>query len=119
MPLPIIIPIGMALTTALYGVGKGARSIARNKDAKDTNVQAQRITDNAAWELESARELSQESLERLGEMRLNVLDKSITRFVSVFEKTHDVELSDSSGLDELSKYRLDKQALSELKTREV
>ena len=44
-----------------------------------------------------------------------VLDGSIKKFISEFEKLNHVELSESSGLNELQKLVLDKKSFSDLK----
>lgn len=49
------------------------------------------------------------------EIQWLVLDGSIKKFISEFEKLNHVELSESSGLNELQKLVLDKKSFSDLK----
>lgn len=114
MPLPLI-PIIIAAGTAALGLGKGAKAIKDNSDAKDYNNSANKIVFEANDGLEKSRKASNTALEALGGKKLFVLDKSISRFVTSFEKLKNVRLEDSSGMDELNKFRLDKQSVSELK----
>ena len=43
------------------------------------------------------------------------MEESVKPFIVSFEKLHNVELSESIGMDELQKFRIDKQSLDELK----
>lgn len=110
MPVPLLI-LGAAGIAALVGVGTGANAIHKNGNAKEINKEAKALFDNAKDEAEKARIKSNLSLEKLGETKLKVLDQSVNRFVSVFEKIHNVKLKDSVGFDEIGKFRLDKQSI--------
>lgn len=114
MPLPLVF-IAIGAGTAALGIGKGVKAGIDMKDASDTNKSANRIVDDAKESLEIARKASGKSLENLGSKKLFVLDKSINAFVSSFEKLKNVDLSDSVGLEEMNKFRIDKQSLTELK----
>lgn len=114
MPLPLVF-IAIGAGTAALGIGKGVKAGIDMKDASDTNKSANRLVDDAKESLERARKASGKSLENLGSKKLFVLDKSINAFVSSFEKLKNVDLSDSVGLEELNKFRIDKQSLTELK----
>jgi hypothetical protein len=117
MPLPLI-PIILGTiggATFLTGVGKTIKAAVDIKDANDYNESADRILSRSKNGLEDTRKASSIALEGLGSKKLFVLDKSISRFVSSFEKLKNVEIEDSPGLNELSKFRLDKQSVTELK----
>ena len=114
MPIPFILG-AIAVATAATGVGKGIHSVVQNNDAKKTNESAQRIFNDAREELEVARENSKFALECLGQKKLEVFDKSINRFVAVFEKIHGIELDESVEIRELSRFRIDRQAISNMK----
>ena len=114
MPIPFLF-IGAAAAAGAFGIGKGIKAGIDMKDAKDTNERANNIVDDAKENLEDCRKASGKSLEAIGSKKLYILDKSINRFVSAFEQLKNVELTESVGLDELSKFRIDKQSLTELK----
>ena len=114
MPIPFLF-IGAAAAAGAFGIGKGIKAGIDMKDAKDTNERANNIVDDAKENLEACRKASGKSLEALGSKKLYILDKSMNRFVSAFEQLKNVELTESVGLDELSKFRIDKQSLTELK----
>lgn len=114
MPIPLFF-IGFGATTAALGIGKGVKAIADQQDAKDTNAQARNIVDDATQKAEKSRKNSSKAIEDLGRKKVWVLDNSVEPFIHLFEQLHNVELGASSGMDELKKFRIDKQAFGELK----
>jgi len=114
MPLPLI-PIIIAAGTGALGIGKGIKAAVDNNDANDYNRWANDTISKAKDSLEVSRKASNKALESLGGKKLFVLDKSISHFIVSFEKLKNVQLEDSTGMDELNKFRLDKQTAAELK----
>jgi hypothetical protein len=112
MPLPLIL---FGIGAAVVGGVKTLNAVIDNDSAKYINASANTIISNAKDSLELSRKASHSALETLGGKKLFVLDKSISRFVASFEKLKNVQLEDSTGLDELNKFRLDKQSVNELK----
>ena len=121
MPLPLIPIIAIVTSSAAAGGGvyKLVQCFRKNKRAKNINEEAKVIIDRAQKLAVSAANKSEKSLNALGEIKLNILDKSVSRFVNVFEKIHNIELKDSIGLDEVGKYRVDKQSALELRKMSV
>lgn len=117
MPLPLIpIIIGIAaIATGGYGVAKGAKAVADNSKANDVNDDAQELIDTAKKSLEKARDASKRGLEALGTQKLNICETSLTKFVSLFEQVKNIEFANSSGLDELAKFKIDRQSFADLK----
>jgi hypothetical protein len=114
MPLPLI-PILIGVGAGIIGAGKGIKAATDNSKAKDVNTAANNTVNNAKKLLEECRQKCNTSLESLGGKKLFVLDKSILRFVEAFEKLQNVEIEDSTGINELNKFRLDKQSFDALK----
>ena len=114
MPLPLILG-GVAIGTAALGIGKGIKAGVDMKDASDTNKYAKRIIAEAKKDLKLHSKTSGVALEKLGSKKLQVLDKSINRFIATFEQLKNVELTESIGLNELEKFRIDKQSILKLK----
>lgn len=114
MPIPFLF-IAAGVGTAVFGVGKGIKAGVDQKDANETNEYAQDIVNDATKAAKTSRENSSKAIEDLGRKKLWILDNSVESFVNLFEQLHNVELSDSPGMDELKKFRIDKQALGELK----
>lgn len=114
MPIPLLF-IGIGLGTAALGIGKGVKASIDQKDANNTNAHAQSIVDDATKKAETSRKNSSKAIEDLGRKKVWVLDNSVETFIHLFEQLHNVELGASSGMDELKKFRIDKQAFGELK----
>lgn len=118
MPIPFLVPGAIAAASAglaAVGIGSGAKAIKKNKQAKSINAEAQSTFDKAKTATERARNKSNKSLEKLGKTKLTVLDQSMMSFVHTFEQIHNLKLKNSPGLDELSKFHLDKQDLLEIR----
>ena len=117
MPIPFLVPIAIAAAStaaATTGVVSGAKAIKKNKDAKIVNENAQDTCQRAETQVDQARKKSQKSLEDLGQRKLNILNGSITHFLTVFEKIHSIHLKESTGINELKKLHLDKQDIEEM-----
>lgn len=114
MPIPFLF-IGVAAATGAIGVGKGIKAGIDQKDAKDTNERASRIVTNASKKIETYRKNCGSAIDSLGMCKIHVLDNSIKPFINEFEKLNHVELSESSGLNELQKVVLDRKNFTELK----
>ena len=114
MPIPLLF-IGIGLGTAALGIGKGVKASIDQKDANNTNAHAQSIVDDATTKAATSRKNSCKAIEDLGRKKIWVLDNSVETFIHLFEQLHNVELGASSGMDELKKFRIDKQAFGELK----
>ena len=114
MPIPFFL-IGIGAGAAALGVGKTVKAGLDQKDANDTNELAQDIVNDATNAANKSREASGNAINDLGQQKIYVLDQSINRFIDAFEKLHNVELTDSVGMDELKKFKIDKQFFDELK----
>ena len=117
MPLPLIPLIVTAAAGAAGGFGltKLVQGIFKNITSGKINKEATTILETAQAEAVLASNESEQKLDELGKIKLNVLDKSMSRFVAVFDKIHNIELRDSVGLEELGKYGIDKQSVIELR----
>lgn len=83
-----------AAAASAYGLKKGKDAYDDHKEAKQTVKQAKYIYDKAETRLEKARENTQDALESLGEERLQAWDKQVGRFVDLFGRLRNVEISD-------------------------
>lgn len=114
MPIPFAF-IAIGAGAAALGIGKGVKAGVDQKDANETNERAQDIVDSATKAAKKSRENSSKAIEDLGHKKIWVLDNSVESFIHLFEQLHNVELGESSGMDELKKFRIDKQSFGELK----
>ena len=115
MPIPLLF-IGIGAGTAALGAGKTIKAAIDQKDAKETNEKAQNLVDQTTKQVNLYRKSSGDALTHLGEQKIDTLESSIKPFIAAFEKIHNVELTDSVGMDELQKFVIDAQSLDELKT---
>ena len=114
MPVPFIIG-GIAVAAGLKGVEKTIHAAAQNKDAKNINQRAENLYESSKHTLNAARKASHFALEGLGEAKLTILTQSVNPFIDVFSKIHNVELTESVGLEEMKQFKLDKQAFEDMK----
>ena len=84
-------------------------------EAKEVNKNAQTAVRRAKKAYEAQRIASGAALESLGAKKLDVLERSMKRFVASFEQLQNVELTESAGMHELSKFRIDRQSFAKLK----
>lgn len=114
MPIPFIL-MGLGAAAGAVGIGKTIKAGIDAKDAKETNEAANSKVERAKKMVEDARKASGKALEQLGSKKVFVLDKSISLFISEYDKIKNIQLSDSTGLNELDKFKLDKQSFKELR----
>lgn len=114
MPLPLLF-IGIAAATSLAGAGKTVKAVVDNTNANKINTAANEGVDNARKRLEQQRGAVAQSLEKLGEEKLQILAGTVTSFVSAFEKIKNIDFTSSVGLEELEKLHIDQKDFEELK----
>ena len=76
---------------------------------------AERKIEKAKEKVNESRKNCGNAIDSLGKRKVAVLDGSIKTFINEFEKLNHVELTESSGLNELQKMVLDKKSFTELK----
>lgn len=100
MPIPFILAAGAAVAGAT-GVVKGAKSIKNNKNAKEILEEAQFKYHSAESKLENQREITNNELEKLGQLKLKVWANDMNGFLGIFSKyknvnfEHDLEFEDA------------------------
>jgi len=114
MPIPFLF-IAAGVGSGLVGVGKGIKAGIDQKDANNTNEMAERKIEKAKEKVNESRKNCGNAIDSLGKRKVAVLDGSIKTFINEFEKLNHVELTESSGLNELQKMVLDKKSFTELK----
>lgn len=114
MPLPFLF-IGIAAATGALGAGKTTKAVIDNNKAKKINSIANESVRIQTEKLELQRERVSDSLNHLGQIKLNILKSSVTDFVTSFEKLKNVDFENSVGLEELKNLHIDKKDFEELK----
>lgn len=115
MPIPLLF-MAAAAGSALFGVGKGVKAGVDQKDANDKNRMANEKVEKAKDKVNISRKNCGYALDNLGKRKVAVLDGSIKTFINEFEKLNHIELTESTGLNELQKVVLDKKSFTELKS---
>ena len=114
MPIPILF-IAVAAVTGTFGVGKSVKAGVDSKKAKDLNKSANTIVEDAKRMLISARNQASSCLQQLGQDKIDVCSGSIMNFIEVFGKIKNVNFKSSDGLNELSKFSVDRGCREMLK----
>lgn len=114
MPLPLLF-IGIGAAAGALGIGKTVKASMDQKEANKTNERADDVVRDASNKIETARKKCGANIENLGKCKIKILDNSIRPFIKEFEKLNHIELSNSTGLNELQKMVLDRKNFGELK----
>lgn len=114
MPIPFLLA-GLGIAAGVIGAGG-------HISAKETNEKAQQLADEAKdiyesekYKLERTKSSTEKSLLTLGYEKKNVLDTSMNQFLYVYDKIKHIEMSESIGLDEISKFTFDEQKAIEIR----
>ena len=113
MPLPVVF-IGIAAATGAAGAGAAVKAGVDHNTTKKINSNTEERIVHAAVHLEELRRQCGEALENLGREKVQVLSGSLLPFVDAFEKLKNVDFTESSGLLELSKLRIDRASFEKV-----
>lgn len=105
MPIPIILGVG----AAILGLGGHLSAKETNEKAQKLAEEAQEIYNAEKEVLEAAKQQTEKDLLDLGYRKKEVVEGSVRRFLAVYEKIKDIQLKESSGLLEISKFVIDSQ----------
>ena len=114
MPLPLFF-IGAAVATGAIGGAKNIKAVADNAKAGQINNQANMSIELAKNGLEHQRSAVGTALDKLGALKLDVLDHDVMSFVSLFEQIKNIDFQSSVGLEELKNLHIDENTFKELK----
>lgn len=114
MPIPFLI-MGIIAGSAAIGAGKTVKAGVDTSKTKKINSESQYVIELSTNKAEKARMICNEAIYSLGEQKISVLDNTVKRFITTFEKIHSIEFKESAGLRELGRVRIDHAGLGELK----
>lgn len=114
MALPLLF-IGAAVATGAVGGTKTIKAVSDNSKAGQINEIANQSIENARDELDRQRKEVGAALESLGKEKLTILNRSVTDFVTTFEKIKNIDFQSSIGLEELKNLHIDQNTFRELK----
>ena len=98
MPLPVFfIGLAAAAATSVIGGKKTIDAVVDSSTAEKINKNANKNVENARVELDRQRKETGESIEHLGELKLNVLDHDVLDFVNTFEMIKNIDFQSSSS----------------------
>lgn len=110
-----IFAFAAAATTGSIGLKQAVDAVNNHSNAKKIVVKASEKYEQSVNKLEIKREEVSSLLEKVGELKINILKNSVNDFLTTFEKIKNVEIRDSSGLRELYDINIDKIEISEIK----
>lgn len=113
MPLPLV-PIAIAAAVGLFGAKKGIDAHSDQKKAKDLGQRAQKKFDKAKKTLEKAREECTADLESLGQLKFDIWDRQLGRFVALFSQLRNVEVIGASKVEQLGSKAFSKEELAQM-----
>lgn len=113
MPIPFLVG-AIAVAVGGYGVKKGMDARRDNDEAQDYYDRAEDIFDRAQNRLTASREETLQTLENLGELKLQIWERQFSRYVELMEQIHHVELPGPPGSQQISIIHIDKQELAEM-----
>ena len=113
--MSVILFIGIAAATSLYGAGKTVQAVNTNSAAKQINQLANDSVEEAKNTLNRQRAEVSDGLEALGQEKICVLNTSINGFLNSFEKIKNVDFQNSVGLEELKNLHITKEDFKELR----
>ena len=115
MPLPWL--LGLGVGGAIAKIVKDVKD-----DIEDTNEQAEDIVYDSTNAANQSRKACSEAIADLKNLKIYILNHSVKSFVGIFEKVHNVELTEFTAINELKKFKIDKHSfedLEELKERGI
>ncbi|MFW6029503.1 MAG: hypothetical protein ACOCRO_04540 [Halanaerobiales bacterium] len=120
MPLPFILA-GAAAVAGIAGIAKGAESVSKNSEAKKLNQEAKSLFENSKEQLEITKNNTVEELVHLGKLKLNIWDKQLGRFVTLFTKVKNINLEGQAVVDESlsNKIEISSEELVEMKEMSI
>ena len=115
MPLPLLF-IGVAAATGTFGVGSTIKAGIDASKAKAINKNANEIVQDSTDWLNAQRLACGRSLTQLGEVKMYVLNSTVTEFLDTFQKIKNVDFKDTEGLQELHKLHVDENTFTEMRS---
>ncbi len=98
MPIPFLLG-GIALLAAGYGAKKGVDALDAMDTAKSLIKESQRLERNARNTLNNKIKKCQASVNKLGELKLSIMEKEMTDFVDAYGRLRNVNLTELENED--------------------
>lgn len=117
MPIPFLLA-GLGVAAGVLGAGGHLSAKETNENAQRISQEAQDLYNNAKESLEQAQNKTEKELLKLGTVKKHTLDTSMNQFLNAFEKVKDIQFIESTGINEISKFTIDQQEAIELRKKQ-
>lgn len=107
---------GVAAATGTFGVGSTIKAGIDANKAKVINRNANEIVQDSTDWLNAQRLACGNSLSQLGEEKIFILNSTVTEFLDTFQKIKNVDFKDTEGFEELSKFHIDENTFTEMRS---
>lgn len=114
MPIPILLA-GLGVAAGVIGAGGHLSAKETNERAQRVSQKAQNLYNDAKHELELAQNETEKALVKLGYYKKSVLDTSMNQFLTTYDKVKHIQVKESIGIDEISKFTIDQQGAIEIR----
>lgn len=114
MPIPFLLA-GLGVAAGVIGAGGHLSAKETNERAMRVSEDAQELYNNAKHSLERAQNVTEKALLKLGYEKKNVLDTSMNQFLKSYDKVKHIQVTESIGINEISKFTIDQQGAIELR----
>lgn len=111
----VVLFIGVAATTALFGTERTIHAVKDNQTSKIINEYANKNVKDAQDVLLAQRDRTAKSFDDLAELKIRVLNNTVQEFLQTFEQIKNVDFTESEGLDELKNLKVTREDFKELK----
>lgn len=114
MPIPLLLA-GLGVAAGVIGAGGHLSAKETNERAQRVSENAQELYNNAKHSLEEAQNKTEKVLVKLGYAKKNVLDSSMDQFLATYDKVKHIQVKESVGINEISKFTIDQQGAIQLR----
>lgn len=114
MPIPFLLA-GLGVAAGVIGAGGHLSAKETNERAQRVSESAQELYNNAKYSLEAAQNETEKALVKLGYAKKNVLDSSMNQFLTTYDKVKHIQIKESTGINEISKFTIDQQGAIQLR----
>ena len=114
MPIPFLLA-GLGVAAGVIGAGGHLSAKETNERAQRRSEAAQELYNNAKHSLEKAQNKTEKALLKFGYEKKSVLDTSMRQFLSAYDKIKHVQVTESVGINEISKFSIDQQGAIEMR----
>lgn len=114
MPIPFLLA-GLGVAAGVIGAGGHLSAKETNDRAQRISKNAQEIYNNAKHSLEAAQNKTEKALIKLGYAKKDVLDSSMNQFLTTYDKIKHIQVKESFGINEISKFTIDQQGAIQLR----